>query len=112
MRIVGEIKCYFDETGDYAQLKYSDKDGRLSLDTVIVPRSMRNGGIGSRLVKQFLDLADIWQRDVHLAARPIGLGSGAEENLGKLYRFYSRFGFVETGRGVTVIHMVRPFRAS
>lgn len=107
MRVAGEIKYYFDEEADFAQIKYSDQEGKLSLDTVLVPASRRNQGVGSLLVSQFLAFADLWRRDVHVAARPIGVGSGSAGNLEKLYRFYSRHGFVEVGRGVTVIHMVR-----
>jgi len=109
MRIAGEIKYFFDESKDFAHLKYSDQNGKLSLDTVIVPAAYRNRGVGSQLVRQFLSWAAIWQRDVYLAARPIGVGSGSADNLGKLYRFYSRHGFEEVNRGVTVIHMVRRF---
>ena len=110
MKITGELKYFLnDDEHDYAQLKFSDTNGRLVLETIIVPKSMRDQGVGTTLACQLLDLADMWEKDVYLTARPIGVGSGSSGNLDKLIRFYSRLGFAELDRGVSQINMVRRY---
>ena len=103
MNIVGEIKCYLGD--DYAHLKFSESKGAFSIDTVMVPASYRNNGIGTMLIKHILLLADSLNKEVRLSARPIG--SLSEEKLQRLVAYYKRLGFQVLDRGQTIVYMMR-----
>lgn len=103
MNIIGEIKYYLDD--DYAHLKFSESKETFSIDTVMVPASYRNSGIGTILINRILFLADCLGKEVRLSARPIG--SVSEEKLERLTAFYKRLGFKVLDRGLTVSYMAR-----
>lgn len=103
MNIVGEIKCYLGD--DYALLKFSESKGSFSIDTVMVPVSHRNQGIGTMLVNHILILADSLGKKVQLSARPIG--SFSEEKLQRLVAYYKRSDFRVLDRGQTIVYMTR-----
>ncbi len=105
MNLVGEIKWFLGED-DYARLKYSEDKHGLFIETVLVPARYRNQGIGTELVRHVLILADAMGKKTRVSARPIG--NATPENLNRLVAFYSRFGFVEEDRGMTIVYMVRP----
>lgn len=103
MNIRGELRYYID--GDHARMTYSEGPNSLSIDTILVPSIHRGRKVGTKLVERVLMLADAQRKDVYLSARPIG--SSGEEALERLVRFYQRFDFEETDRGLTVVHMRR-----
>jgi len=103
VNIVGEIKCYLGD--DYALLKFSESKGSFSIDTVMVPASHRNEGIGTMLVNHILILADSLGKKVRLSARPIG--SFNEEKLQRLVAYYKRLDFHVLDRGLTIVYMIR-----
>ena len=102
--IVGEMRCRLD-AGD-ALLRFSETLTTISVDVVLVPAASRGRGIGTALLKRVLLLADATSRPVQVAARPIG--ATGEAPLQRLVAFYRRFGFEESGRGVSVVYMLRP----
>ena len=103
MNIVGEIKYHLGN--DYAQLKFSESKGAFSIDTVLVPVSYRNNGIGTILVRHVLLLADSMHKEIRLAVRPIGTFN--EEKLQRLVAYYKRLDFEVLDRGQTIVYMVR-----
>lgn len=107
MNITGEIKLFFDK--DYAQLKFSETNGSLSIDTVMVPFKHRGLGIGTALIQRMLVWADSMQKDVFTSARPIGTHS--DEKVQRLVRFYEQFDFHAYKRGVTAVYMKRTFQS-
>jgi len=108
MNIVGEIRCYLGN--EYAQLKFSESINSFSIDTVIVPASHRNKGIGKLLINHILCLADSMKKDVRLSARP--LGAFSEEKLQRLVSYYNKFSFQTLDRGLTAVYMVRKAKES
>jgi len=92
-----------DET---VQLKFSETEKGLSLDTIVVPAACRGQGIGSQLLKQLINLAHFQNKDIYLTARPLG-GRSNPERLARLVRFYKKSGFEVVEEGVSVCHMVR-----
>lgn len=106
MNIVGELRYYLG--GDYATLRFSESATSMSIDIVLVPAIHRSRGVGTELIHQVLHLADCTAREVHVAARPIGVSGAAA--LERLVAYYRRFGFEETDRGVSVVYMRRPRR--
>ena len=70
MNVVGEIKWYLDN--DYAHLSFSEGVGSFSIDTVMVPAAHRSKGIGTKLIRHVLILADQLGKQVLISARPIG----------------------------------------
>lgn len=57
------------------------------------------------LIKHVLILADVLNKKVHVAARP--LGQSNEQQLMRLVKFYERFNFECEEQGLTVMYMVR-----
>jgi GNAT superfamily N-acetyltransferase len=108
MNVTGELRYYLG--GEYATLRYSESRSSLSIDIVLVPGPHRGQGVGSALIARVLLLADLTRRPVFVDARPIGTSS--EAALHRLVAYYQRFGFVETGQGLTVVHMRRPVPAA
>ncbi len=104
MNIVGEIKFFLGD-GDHAQLKFSETKTSFSIDIVTVPVKHRNQGIGKTLIKHILLLADSMGKEVYVAARPIGAFS--EEKLQQLVKYYQKFGFEVSDKGLTVIYMCK-----
>ena len=103
MNLVGELKWYLD--GDYAHLRFSEGIGSFSIDTVMVPAAHRSKGIGTKLIRHILILADQLGKQVRLSARPIG--DTSEERLQRLIAYYQRFGFCLEDRGNSIAYMVR-----
>ena len=103
MNIVGEIKYHLGD--DYAVLNFSESKGAFSIDTVMVPASHRNKGIGTILVRHVILLADSFHKEVCLSVRPIGTFS--EERLQRLVAYYKRFDFKVLDRGQTIVYMIR-----
>ena len=103
MNIVGEMRWYLGD--DYALLKFSESRGAFSIDSIIVPASHRNEGIGTMLIKRILLLADAEGKEVMVSARPIGPSS--EEILQRLIKYYEHFGFEMYDRGLTIAYMRR-----
>ena len=89
-----------------AEMKYSEGADSFSLDTILVPGSARSAGIGAAMIERLLHMADALDKEVLLSARPIG-GGGGEEGLLRLVRYYERFEFITTDRGLTVVYMKR-----
>lgn len=102
--LVGTLKWSIND--DIAQIKFSETDKGLSLDTMIVPAACRGQGIGSQLLQQFIDFAVLKNKDIYLTARPLG-GRSSPERLARLVNFYHKSGFEVIDEGVTVCHMVR-----
>lgn len=69
----------------------------------------RRQGIGTKLIKMFLALADIEDEEVYLSARPVG--NVTKETLERLDKYYMRFGFTVRDGGLTVVHMKRLCRS-
>lgn len=107
MNITGEIR-YFLGDGDYAHLKFAESKTSLSIDLVMVPAAHRNKGVGAMLIQRVLLLADSMGKNIFVSARPIG--NNSEERLDRLVKYYSRFGFEVTDRGLTVVYMARKAR--
>ena len=107
MNVTGELRYYLG--GEYATLRYTETRSSMSIDIVLVPAPHRGQGIGSGLIARVLLLADLTQRPVFVDARPIG--TSGEAALERLVTYYQSFGFEETGRGLTVVHMRRPAAA-
>ncbi len=103
MNLSGEIKYFLGK--DYAQLKFSETKGSISIDSVIVPFTHRGRGVGTILIQRILTLADGIRKEVYISARPIGVCD--EERLQRLVRFYEQFDFCKYDRGVTVVYMKR-----
>ncbi|MCK5697685.1 MAG: GNAT family N-acetyltransferase [Gammaproteobacteria bacterium] len=102
--LVGTLKWNIND--DVAQLKFSEIEKGLSLDTIIIPASCRGQGIGSQLLTEFINLATIKKKDIYLTARPLG-GRTNPERLERLVHFYKKLGFETLEEGVSVSHMVR-----
>jgi len=105
VNIVGEMKWFFGD--DYAQMKFSEISGSFSIDLVMVPASHRSQGIGTKLIRRVLRLAESVGKDVYISARPIS--SYNEEKLEQLITYYQRFGFEVIDRGLTVAYMQRKY---
>jgi len=103
MNIVGEIRYHLGD--DYALLKFSESKGAFSIDTVMVPASYRNMGIGTILVTHIILLADSFHKEVCLSVRPIGTFN--EGKLQRLVAYYGRFDFEVLDRGQTIVYMIR-----
>ena len=106
MNLIGELKYFLG--GDHATLRFSECATSLSIDIVLVPSAHRSQGVGTALIRRALCLADAGGLEVHVAARPIGT-HGADA-LERLVAYYTRFGFAELDRGVSVIYMRRARR--
>jgi len=103
MNVVGEIKWYLD--GDYAHLRFSEGVGSFAIDTVMVPAAHCSKGIGTKLIRHILILADQLGKQVRLSARPIG--GTSEARLQRLIAYYQKFGFYVEDRGNSIAYMVR-----
>ena len=68
----------------------SENGNRVMLSQVIVPKELRNQGIGSKYMRELIDYADSVGKRVELSP---SADFGGNKN--KLKEFYSRFGFVE-----------------
>ena len=106
MNLNGEIKIFLGE--DFAQIKFSETKGSVSIDTVMVPFKYRGKGIGTALIQRVILWADEMQKDVFTSARPIGQCN--EEKVQRLVRFYKQFDFYAYKRGVTAVYMKRTFQ--
>ena len=106
MRITGELR--YELGADHAILKYWESDTELHVDTVFVPASARQRGVGTALMERVLGLADTQAKPVSLKARPIGVTS--VEALQRLLRYYERLGFLLVKREASSADMVRPHR--
>jgi len=103
-KVVGILKWTI--ANETVQLKFSETDKGLNLDTIMIPAVCRGQGIGSQLVKQFIDLANVQNKDIYLTARPLG-GRTNPERLARLVNFYKKSGFDILEEGISVCHMVR-----
>ncbi len=78
---------------------YYDQSGNVQLDTLEVPRNIRNRGVGSAVMEELVDWADsngllVW---MSVAQRDKRSGTTSQA---RLLRFYGKFGFVRNkGRG-------------
>jgi GNAT superfamily N-acetyltransferase len=84
--------------------------GDLSLDSIAVPQSRQNDGIGSAMLEQLLAWADAHNLAVSLDAAP------APRKKGALARFYARHGFITNGSaryydGAIAGTLVRPSKS-
>ena len=68
----------------------SENGNRVMLSQVVVPKELRNQGIGSKYMQDLIDYADSVGKRVELSP---SADFGGNKN--KLKEFYSRFGFVE-----------------
>jgi len=102
--LVGTLKWTIND--DVAQLKFSETEKGLSLDTIIIPADCRGQGVGSQLLIEFIELANVKKKDIYLTARPLG-GRTNPERLERLVHFYTKLGFEKLEEGVSVCHMVR-----
>ena len=102
----GELRLQL--TSGAAVIRFSETDDAVRIDSLMVPASERNQGVGRLLVHHVLCLADGLGKEVRLSARPIGKGSRDGDRLARLVRFYSYLGFEEVARGVTAVEMIRP----
>ncbi len=101
--MVGELKWSINN--ETIELKFTEIEKGLKIDKIIIPASYRNQGIGSQLIKQFITLANTYNKDVYVTARPLG-GRTNPERLKRLIHFYQKLGFQEIETGITVCHMV------
>lgn len=106
MNIVGELVHYLGD--DYAFIKFSESLHTFSIDMIMVPADHRNQGIGSKLIRHILILADQLEKDVNVSARPIG--GYTEDKVEFLIDYYKKFGFRVIDRGLTVAYMTRKFK--
>lgn len=86
-------------------LVYTWDEGKnaFTIKTILVGESDRSKGVGSELMRQFLEEVDKLGASVHLLAAPLGRGKrspsrGDSELDSKLVTFYQKFGFQPTGR--------------
>ena len=103
MNISGEIKWYLGDS--FAKLNFSEGQRAFSIDSVMVPASHRNKGIGRILISHVLILADQMGKCVRVSARPIGECS--EERLQRLINYYKSFGFEVEDRGHSIAYLLR-----
>lgn len=103
MKLTGELRHALG--AEHATLRFSEDDSAISLDIVLVPATHRARGIGSALIQRVLCMADSLGKEARVAARPIG--THGDVPLERLVAYYRRFGFEETSRGVSVVHMRR-----
>lgn len=108
--VIGELKIIFDAK-HYAYLKYVEEQDAITLETIVVPADFRKLGYGSLLMNRLISIAETFQRDIKLSARPIAGGGMSDERLERLVAYYQRFGFVPLERGVTAVKMIREFVA-
>lgn len=103
MDITGELKLQLGK--EHALLRFSESRTALSIDMLHVPASHRRQGIGASLINHMIKFAEGLGKDVLVSVRPIG--SHTEERLQKLVKYYKKFGFTETGKGVSTVYMIR-----
>jgi predicted GNAT family acetyltransferase len=70
MNIAGEIRWHLGD--NYARLKYSESKEAFSIDMLLVPAAHRQKGIATSLINYVLLLADALNKNVYVAARPLG----------------------------------------
>ncbi|MDA8432279.1 MAG: GNAT family N-acetyltransferase [Nitrospiraceae bacterium] len=107
MNISGEIKCWM-SAKEYAHVKFSEHSASISLDVLHVPAAHRKKGIGALLIGRLIVLADGLGKGLTVSVRPIGAHN--EERLQQMVRYYEKFGFRVTDRGLTVVNMAREAR--
>ncbi|MBU0486022.1 MAG: GNAT family N-acetyltransferase [Proteobacteria bacterium] len=103
MNVVGEITHYLGD--DYAFIKFSESLHAFSIDMIMVPADYRKQGIGTMLIKHILILADQFDKEINVSARPIG--PCTDEKIEALVTYYEKFGFQVIDRGLTVAYMKR-----
>ena len=87
-------------------LRFSEGQGALSLDLVLLPSELRNMGMGSMLLARMLALADRTGMPVRTTARPIGPNN--PKIFARLVRFSERFGFRTEHKAADRVMMRRP----
>jgi GNAT superfamily N-acetyltransferase len=105
MNLTGELKWHLG-ANSFARLKFSESREAFSIDMMFVPPDHRGKGVGEKLLKHIVTLADMNAKPINLTARPIG-GQLNDAALTRLVKFYQRFDFEEIDKGVTVSYMRR-----
>lgn len=73
------------------RLELYEKDNKLQLDAIIVPKGMRKQGLGSKIMKQVVKYSEEVKKPIFLSPDTSYGGSSFE----RLVKFYKRFGFVK-----------------
>ena len=68
-------------------LRISTRDNDLRLDLISVHKSKRNKGLGTTAMNDLAQLADRYQKKIHLKPDPFS------PNTDRLYRFYEKLGY-------------------
>lgn len=77
--------------GVKTRVVYHPKNSHLELDTIIVPKDNRGNGVGSEIMEEITDFADLHGLTMVLTPDTV---HGAS-SVSRLKQFYRRFGFVE-----------------
>jgi len=78
-------------TVEGVRLELYEKDNKLQLDAIIVPKGMRKQGLGSKIMKQVIKYSEEVNKPIFLSPDTSYGGSSFE----RLVKFYKRFGFVK-----------------
>ena len=73
---------------------FEDRRGDIKLDTIIVDKSKRKGGVGSKAMQDIIDYADKNNKRVKLTPAIQDDFQGTTSQA-RLKKFYKKFGFVE-----------------
>lgn len=91
-------------TVEGVRLELYEKENKLQLDAIIVPKGMRKQGLGSKIMKQVIEYSENVNKPIFLSPDTSFGGSSFD----RLVKFYKRFGFVKnTDKHLDSHYMVR-----
>lgn len=73
------------------RLELYEKENKLQLDAIIVPKGMRKQGLGSKIMKQVIEYSENVNKPIFLSPDTSFGGSSFD----RLVKFYKKFGFVK-----------------